>query len=253
MKDIAPPLNPRYELSEHNPEQKFNFIHNPKCAGRSIIQFINSDGNVIRKHINKIGHQYSDFSEEKKSIVPNKIVVIRNPIDRFCSAMRQLKKKKYLDNEFYDIAENADICRSEFFAQIIMGKPHEHRARTLSSPMFRNPERKQYAKMSDSDSLSVNHNLVSWGLVPQSKFVDNPTAVILFENLEKEFNHLLSKANIDVKFDVKVNVSRKNLMGLSDNLLSEESIDFLENNFYNEDVEMYRHFSGLSIDERMNF
>ena len=153
----------------------------------------------------------------------------------------------------FNLLEKENLCNPEFFAKILSGKPHQYRETVLSSKMLRNPIRKNFNQMSDLNPLSINHELFPWVLVPQSSFIHNPIAVILFENLGREFNTFLSKANIDVQFDVKINVSRRALMKPEDNFLSEESIHYLENSLYKEDTEMYRYFSGLSLDERINF
>ena len=67
----------------------YNFIHIPKNAGTSIKKNIDSNLN-LKSFIKYNDHNTCVF----KSITENNVIILRDPIDRFCSAVNYTIKKK---------------------------------------------------------------------------------------------------------------------------------------------------------------
>jgi len=97
--------------------------------------------------------------------------------------------------------------------------------------------------LNQSHFVSSKRLKYKWTYDLQSHYIDNPTYVILHENLQEEFNVFLSNFNISVKIP-KLNATNSN------KFLSEDNKKLLKT-FYQEDMKLYEYYKNLPIKERL--
>lgn len=212
-----------------------NFIHIPKNGGTSIHEIC----------YNKIPSFYKIMPLEDSIMVYNghntdvynknlynQLVVIRNPIDRFISAVNYSLQKWSNEPHVKYLIENK-IDTPEKWVQIWM-----------------NPKDKQYPYLIDMIK-NKNHKIgnrvieYKWTYSPQSLWINNPKFVIIMDNFNVELQYFIKKYNIKLS-----NFNKKNSTHHKDDKLSIESIGFLRN-FYKEDFILYEKYKHMSIEERL--
>jgi len=177
-------------------------LHNPKTGGTSLNDIFNDNPNIYRA----VGHAFTQNND-------NEVVVIRNPIERFKSAINFMRysgfrhNTKYLQNftTFVDMMKNTSL-------------------------------EKLYDEV-------LNRDLV---FTPQLYWIGNKSTILCYEKgLENEFR---DKLNVDVKFP-KLN-TKDNCNPSEDRAPTEEEREFywkdsdavvnqVVNHFYKEDIEIY--------------
>ena len=208
---------------------KINFIHIPKNAGTTIKQICNpktiySANNTLVYN----GHRTDSFNKK----LTNQFVVIRNPIDRFISAVSYSLQKWSNEPHVKYLIENK-IDTPEKWVKIWM-----------------NPKDKQYPylmNMIKNKNHKIGNRVIEykWTYSPQSLWINNPKFVIIMDNFDIELQYFIKKYKI--KFS---NINKKNNTHHKDTKLSIESIHFLRD-FYKEDFILYEKYKHIGIENRL--
>lgn len=162
----------------------------------------------------------------------NHLVVIRNPIERFVSAVyyalqkcpkspsvRHLKKKGIDSPEkWVQIWSDPNHCNYDDLMREMLNKKH-----------FIGNRREKY----------------KYTYTPQNIWINNPKFVIIMDNYDTEVKYFLEKYNIG-----NGNIGKQNATKHIDGQLSEKSIAFLKN-FYKEDFIIYEKYKNMSIEKRI--
>lgn len=199
-----------------------DFIHIPKNAGSSIEKLCDNTSNLIYK-----GHQHDPFNS-----INNTVIIIRNPIDRFCSAIRYALQKYSYEPIIKKLIEKNITTPSKWIE--IMQNPYHENYELLMEEIY-----------NKSHFIGKIKLIYKWTYSPQFLWINNPTYVILFENLEEEIRYFCKKNKIN--FDIpKTNETIKEF---EDNLTNNE-INFLKK-IYSKDFELYEYYKSLSIEKRL--
>ena len=201
-----------------------NFIHIPKNAGTSMGNVCANSNGILIHH----GHG-ADVRN-----IPNQLIVIRNPVERFISAFKYAKLIFEVvvftdDDEEDDTPEN----------WIRVWRDHEHpRHAALMNEMMNDAGGREPHKIGDT-ILEYK-----WTYTPQSHWIE-PTKVkyvVLYDCFELEMKHILNDLGVDD------NLPYANNSGDEHYELSQESIEFLRFR-YADDFRYYEKIKKTSTDE----
>jgi len=199
-----------------------DFIHIPKNAGSSIKNICDNTSNLIYK-----GHQHDPLNS-----INNTLIIIRNPIDRFCSAIRYALQQ-YSDEPVIQELIQKNITTPSKWIEIMQNQYHEHYDLLMQEI---------YNK---SHYIGKMKLIFKWTYSPQSLWITNPNYVILFENIEKEMRYFCKKHKINFQI-LKINQTIKEF----ENNLTNDEIEYLKK-IYSKDFELYDYYKSLSIYERL--
>ena len=194
-----------------------SFIHIPKNGGSSIRELLGKykDLKIVYRP-----HNVDVF----KLPVDSTIVVLRDPVDRFCSAFywamdwaKYQKKRQKLQSLKIDTANK--------FAEILANKNHPH-------------YKFAYAELTEYNQyIGSKKSEFGWIWAPQSLWIHQPKYIILFEHFEEEIHLLFQKLGASIQVE-KTNSSKR----LKNENLSSVALDFIKD-FYKQDftlLEEYR-------------
>jgi len=217
----------------------YNFIHIPKNGGTSLQKVI--------KNIQTI--TYRPHRVDPKT-VSNTIIIVRDPVDRFCSAIRYAMEIDncpiHLANGKLSFGKTSQTQLSPKFKNIGITQPED------IIQILLNPEHENYQLADNLIKNIVGHRIGNkhltyrWTFTSQKEWIHKPQCVILFENLEEEFSILFSKLGYP-----NVKLPHSNKTHNNTNPLSESSIKFLKE-FYHDDFELYHKYKQMSLEERLN-
>lgn len=197
-----------------------NFIHIPKNAGTSIKQICN-----------KYTFKYHPHFTNVYNNIDNQLIVIRNPIDRFISAVYYSLQKWSNEPHVKFLIDNK-IDTPEKWVQIWMDPQHKYHKNLMT--MIKNKDHK------------IGNTLLEykWTYSPQYLWVNSPKYVIVMDNFKVEFQYFKKKYNIigDIK-------TKNNSIHINDTL-SNNSIEFLEE-FYKKDFILYNLYKNMDINKRL--
>ena len=180
-----------------------NFIHIPKNAGTSMVDVCaNSNGILI----------YHGHGADVRNI-PNQLIVIRNPVERFISAFRYAKL--IFEVEVFTDDDEEDDTPENWIR--VWRDPEHPRHAALMHEMMNDPDGEEPHKIGDT-ILEYK-----WTYTPQSDWID-PTKVkyvVLYDCFEFEMKHILNDLGVDD------NIPHANGAGDEHYELSHESIEFL--------------------------
>ena len=203
-----------------------SFIHIPKNAG-TLVRGI-CDSITLRYY----GHDVNVFDSK----IQNQMIIIRNPIDRFESAVRYALQRYSREKQIKYLIDR-QIDTPQKWAEIWSNK---------ADPEF---DRLMEEMHNVDHRVAGEPTRYKWTYAPQSKYINSPKYVILYENLQEELPLLLEKIGIEVSGLPSVNSTAK-LEGNGDASLSKQSIFFLSE-VYKEDFEKYYLYKGMSAQERL--
>ena len=200
------------------PSRAINFIHIPKNAGTSLENIYRDSNGVMVYH----GHGANVRN------IPNQLIVIRNPVERFISAVKYAKREyevKIFENNCDDTPENW--------------------IRAWRDPNHVKHEEIMKHLKNTSGEHKIGDNILEykWTYTPQSEWIHHEKVkyVVLFENLEFEIKCILRE------FGEDCNLARANNSGDVQYELSAASIEFLRT-IYADDFRYYQEVKN----KRMN-
>ena len=203
--------------------EKINFIHIPKNGGSSIKQ-------ICRK--NKILNYNWHDTDVYNTKLTNQLIIIRNPIDRFISAVYySLQKWSHQPHVKYLIDNQIDT--PEKWIQILMNPENEHYSH-LMEEMIKNKSQKIGTKLIE----------YKYTYLPQYFWINNPRFVIIMDNFTDEIKYFMNKYKINGNIQC-INSTKK-----IQNILSEESINFLKE-FYKQDLILYEKYKNITMEDRL--
>ena len=162
--------------------KELKFIHITKCAGSTIEELGKKNGILWGRHHKEYGWWHEFFPHKHKNL-KNKydwFMVVRNPYDRiisefYCNWGGAKKNENFTNKEFNDFIKEKIVkrYRHNFF------------------PNYKKFKGNHYSE--------------------QFKYIENKSNIhiVHFENIKKEFDQLMKKYNINIKFDLHVNASTK--------------------------------------------
>lgn len=220
----------RTDIKEHffnnDGKIKINFIHIPKNGGTSI-KYLNNSNIIYNPHKSNVFDK--NLNEQ--------LVILRDPIDRFQSAVRYALQKRPRNKLRGKLIDNK-IDTPEKWVNILRNRDKKN-LKLVEDEILNKDE-------TDIHKIGKNYLKYKYTYTPQSHWINNPKHVILFENLEDELYQFCKFKNIKIKEIKKKNKTIKN----NNDKLSEESINFLKS-MYKKDIELYNKYKNTNIYDRL--
>ena len=164
-------------------------------------------------------------------MINNQLVVIRNPIERFVSAVNYALEKWLHSSIIKQLISN-NIDTPERWINVWSDPSHKY-YNLLMSEMRNN-----------SHYIGKVFPTYKWTYTPQSYWINNPRYIIIMDYFEEEFAYFMK----DCKYNMVVkNTTIKN----RGNKLSENSIIFLHT-IYKDDFEYYKKYSNMRMEDRLS-
>ena len=203
-----------------------NFIHIPKNGGTSIRLLCDN------KTLKYNPHKADVFDKN----ITNQLVIIRNPIERFVSAVNYGLEKWSHEPQIKFLIDNK-IDSAEEWIQI-----------------WKNPSHKYYSNLMDemkNKTQRIGNNLPEYKYTycPQSIWINNPKYICIMDSLENDFEYFQTTI---LKQDRKKSLTKTNFTTKKNNDLSEDSINFLKK-IYNDDFILYNKYKNIDVKLRIPF
>lgn len=211
-----------------------DFVHIPKNAGSSV-KFLLKKHKSLSSYLRYKSHSFDCFN----SILRNQVVVVRNPIDRFCSAFYYSLKKYPSAPQTRQLLSN-DIFHPNALVKALMDPSHKLHSIAVN-----------YISNLGFHRIGFKRLVYKWTYTPQSYWINQPRCVIIMNNFDLEFSELIyhligSSISLPHK-----NVSSRDISSHSSEF-SHDSLSFLHS-FYKTDFEMFEYYMSQDISDRIPF
>ena len=237
-----------------------NFIHIPKTGGISIQKIC---GRTI-----KYNPHYVDIYDPR---ISNQLVVIRNPIERFASAVRYITRSLHTIHKHKPSTKfNEDRPKilpnplgPAYLVPTFVGKNKARLfnllfERGINTPdrwanVLSNPKHQFHEALTHIISNNESHNLkigpqsceYIYPIEPQSSWHHDPKIVIVMDNFQEELSFLLKALGINADIPHMNKTTQTN-----DESISEENLEWLKEK-YAKDFELYYNYSDVLPRERI--
>tara|TARA_Y100000389_G_scaffold205137_1_gene263881 strand:+ start:9677 stop:10297 length:621 start_codon:yes stop_codon:yes gene_type:complete len=199
-----------------------DFIHIPKNAGSSIEELSYNTSNL----------EYNGHNTDITKIKNPSLIIIRDPVDRFCSSIRYAFQN-YSEEGPLKILKELKLNTPSKWIEILKDPNHKYRKELFNE--IRN-------KSHYIGNFKID---MKWTYSPQTLWIKDPTYVILFENLDEELEYFCKNHNIPYE-NIHINTTKKIVY-----ILTEEEIRFIHQ-MYSKDYESYKYYSSLSREQRLS-
>lgn len=204
----------------------YAFIHIPKNAGTSI-------SNVLENTNIKYCRHWIDPKALDPSI--KQIIILRDPVDRFCSSVYYtLQYYSHFDNVKNLIQKN--IVTPESWANCWFDIEHPNHKDLMQEIM----------NVNQKHVIGNKSTIYKWHICEQILWVDNPKYILLYNNLEEDYNYLFKN-----KFNLSVDLLNTNKSNKLDTNLSSKNIDNILSH-YNVDHHLFTLYKNKTQEERLN-
>lgn len=199
------------------------FIHIPKNAGTSIKNICESN-NIL----------YCGHNVDPSTVYLDQLIVLRNPIDRFCSSVNYAMNSKFwIEHTNVGLALLKGYNSVESWVDLMINNNQ------LIWSIIKNSLSGNTQAFIGSKKLIYRHIFAF-----QKEWFINPKYVVLFDQIKIEsiyfFKNIL---NVDSELPW-LNKSS------NDKNISNQSLQFLEN-FYKEDNELYQTYKSIDLEQRL--
>lgn len=162
--------------------KELKFIHITKCAG-STIEELGRENGILWGRYHKEYRWWHEFFPDKDKNLKNKydwFMVVRNPYDRiisefYCKWGGPKKSENFTEKEFNSYIKEKILTR------------YNHKFWQLSKTSKGNHYSEQYKYIDNKSTIHILH----------------------FENIKNDFDTLMKKYKINIKFNLHVNASTK--------------------------------------------
>jgi len=187
----------------------YNFIHIAKNGGTSFQK-------ICKKF------KFLKYNQHSVKSKQNSIVVLRNPIERFISAVEYSKKKFAEQGVIYTFTPNE------------------------VASMMRLGEENRFLKNDNKQKIGKDLVDYRWIYSPQSQWFDKPSVIFLFNNFEHEINFFLQQ-----KKESKIKVPNINKTRKINCEFAKENLSFLQNR-YKQDIFIWDYWSKIDLEDRID-
>lgn len=201
----------------------FNFIHIPKNGGSSFKKICDNK-TITYRH-----HNFCPFENPIK----NSIVVLREPEDRICSAIRYMFQKANSRSLNLKLNRCGIFNENDFLISW---------SRKDSSFKYVEEVLRMYTNTQKVGSKKFDFN---WVFLPQVTWFNNPNTVFTTNHLSKEFGVFGQKFNIRKKLPT-LNTTKK-----TQTILSNEASMFLKK-MYPKDYDLWDYWSKIDVQDRID-
>lgn len=174
--------------------------------------------------------QYNSSNTNVFTITNETLIILRNPIDRFCVSVNKTMEK---NNENTEILRKNNINTPEKWCNVLCNITDIH------YPIIMSEIKKTH--FIDNVKMSLNPYFSL-----QKLWINNPTYVILYENLYEEFKLFM------IAKQLYGNIEYIHLNDYIFNDLSPKSIHLLQNIYIN-DFKIYEYYKSLHFIQRYGY
>lgn len=206
--------------------EKGAFIHIPKNAGESI--------RAMLKQLNgRVSYNNHDTDAKKLNPSVPQIVILRDPIDRFCSAI-QYAFDKWSGEPHVRNLINIGLTDYNDVIQAFADPDHKNHNDVCA----------EIKDIQQKHKIGSRNLTYRWIYTPQSEWVWRPGYVVLFENLKEELEMVWKTFGASKMNEIKKNTSgRKNIQ------LTPENQAFLRE-FYRDDYALLEKYRSIPASQR---
>ena len=202
--------------------ENINFIHIPKNGGMAI-------RDICSKNIQLV-YNYHNTDVTNKQLC-NQMVILRNPIDRFISAVYYAIQKWSREPHIQKLISSGINTPNKWVE------------------VWSNSNHKEYKNLMD-EMLNKSHRVgghllkYKWTYSPQSFWINNPKYIIIMDDFKNEMQYFMDKT------DIKGTLFKKNKTNHINDILSNKSKEFLMK-FYENDFILYKKFKNINLQQRI--
>lgn len=207
-----------------------DFVHIPKNGGCSFKYLIKNHKEVS----SKIKYHHHSYESEKKPEL-RQIIILRDPISRFASALRYSKQKwpgapqnkKLFQAGIEDINSLASILDDPFSELHQTGLDYIY-------------------NLDKRHTIGRKATALKWTYTPQYRWFKKPAYILILDTLNEDVTELFKDLDIpsDINFPNKNTTNKKNSVEAT-----ESTINFLKKQ-YAKDFDLYYNYKDLPFKER---